>query len=232
MFKDNSGKPESLEIKLAVEISNGKETRILPLPFTASNYDEAGNYIGYAVFDYELDALFENRDLNCFTVNVQVYNGKGYQNIVVGDTSFSQLKDENEYNCLMEDGKIVIRRKKQIKPYINNWLVSFLCSIYRITEFMIGTLLIPLFILDGIYVMLLGNRRRFAENSYGGRRLKRVLLYAKWRYSAFCRLTINRATIKRMIINIVGSFFHFFRKKTVFYLCLPEERTLREILLM
>lgn len=213
LVKDTSGKPESLEVKLAVEFANPKEARILPLPVTASSYDEKSNFIGYAIFDYELDAVFENGNLNDFTVNVQAYNGKEYENIVVEQDSFNQIKDENEYKCLVENGKIVIRRKKAVSPHINNWIVSILCGIYRTVEFLIGTLLIPLFLLDGIYVMLLGNRRRFLEESYGGRRLKRVLLFAKWRYSAFCRWTINRATLKRMVLNLTASFLSLFCKK-------------------
>lgn len=224
LIKDVSEQPESLELKLAVEFSNQKECRILPLPMTASNYDEAGNFIGYAIFDYEMDALFENADLNEFTVNVQVYDGTGYVNITVEDPAFNQVKDENEYECLVTDGKIVIRRKKKVRPYINNWFIAILCSLYRTTEFLIGTLLLPLFILDGIYVMYLGNRRRFLEETYGGRRLKRVLLYAKWRYSAFCRLTMNRATIKRMVLNIVGSFLSLFvRKDSVLFMSVRRD---------
>lgn len=213
LVKDASGKPESLEIKLAVEFRNQSEARILPLPVTSSNYDEEGNFIGYAIFDYELDALFENKDLNDFTVNVQAYHKNKYENIVVEKDSFNQVKEENEYKCLVENGIIVIRRKKPIKSYINNWLIAMLCGIYRIVEFLIGTLLIPLFLMDGVYVMFLGNRRRFLEENYGGSQLKRVLLFAKWRYSAFCRWTINRATLKRMALNLSASVLSLFCRK-------------------
>ncbi len=213
LVKDTSGKPESLEIKLAVEFRNQSEARILPLPVTSSNYDEEGNFIGYAIFDYELDALFENRDLNDFTVNVQIYHKDHYENIVVEKDSFNQVKEENEYQCLVENGTIVIRRKKPIKAYRNNWFISILCGIYRIVEFLMGTFLIPLFLMDGVYVMFLGNRRRFLEENYGGSQLKRVLLFAKWRYSAFCRWTINRATLKRMALNISASFLSLFCRK-------------------
>jgi CDP-glycerol glycerophosphotransferase (TagB/SpsB family) len=107
----------------------------------------------------------------------------------------------------------VIRRKKKLKPYPDNWLISLLCSIYRVIEFVIGTLLIPLFLLDGIYVIQLGKRRRLLEETYGGSQLKRTILYAKWRYSSFCRWTINLATLKRMILNLTASFLSLFSKK-------------------
>lgn len=213
LVKDTSRKPESLEIKLAVEFRNQSEARILPLPVTSSNYDEEGSFIGYAIFDYELDALFENRDLNDFTVNVQAYHKNKYENIVVEKDSFNQIKEENEYKCLVENGIIIIRRKKPIKPDMNNWLIAILCGIYRIVEFLIGTLLIPLFLMDGVYVMFLGNRRRFLEENYGGSQLKRVLLFAKWRYSAFCRWTVNRATIKKMALNLSASFLSLFCRR-------------------
>lgn len=213
LAKNISGKPEDLEIKFAVKFKNKAETRILPLPITDTSVDEKGNYVGYAVLEYELDALFENGDLNEFQVLVQAYNKDGYENIVVDNMNFNQVKEENEYACLLENGVIVIRRKKPVKLRKSNWLISLLCSLYRIVEFIIGTLLIPLFLLDGVYVMLLGYRRRFLEETYGGSQLKRTLLFAKWRYSAFCRLTINMATVKRMILNITASILTIFCRK-------------------
>lgn len=45
LAKSTSGKPESLEIKLAVKFENKSETRILPLPITDTSVDEHGNYI-------------------------------------------------------------------------------------------------------------------------------------------------------------------------------------------
>lgn len=213
LVRDGSGKPEDLEIKLAVRFENISESRIVPLPLTASNYDENGNFIGYAVFDYELDTVFENRNLNDFVVNIQAYSGKGYQDVLVDSDSFNQLKDENEYKCLVENRKIVIRRKKPIKLTQKNPVLSLLCSIYRIIEFLIGTMLIPLFLLDGIYVIILGYRRRKTEETYGGSQFKRTILFAKWRYSAFCRLTINIATVKRMVLNLTASLLSVFCKK-------------------
>lgn len=213
LVMDTSGDPENLEFKLAVEFANASEKRIMPLPVTSSNYDEDGNYTGYAILDYELDAVFANKDLNEFTVNIQVYNGKGYENVLVEENSFNQVKDENEYACLVEKGAIVIRRKKPVKLHGNNPVISFLCGIYRIVEFLIGTLLIPLFLLDGVYVIILGNKRRFLEETYGGSQLKRVLLFAKWRYSSFCRWTINRATFKKLAFNLASVFFSLFCRK-------------------
>lgn len=218
LAKNTSGKPENLEIKFAVKFKNKTETRILPLPVTDTSVDENGNYVGYAVLEYELDALFENGDLNEFEVIIQAYNRNGYEDVIVEDMNFNQVKDENEYACLLENGTIIIRRKKSVRIKRRNWLVSFLCSIYRIVEFIIGTLLIPLFLLDGVYVTLLGYRRRFLEETYGGSQLKRTLLFAKWRYSAFCRITINMATIKRMILNITASLLTIFcRKNSVLF---------------
>lgn len=213
LAKNKSGKPEEMEIKFAVKFQNATESRILPLPITDTRFDEHGNCTAYAVIEYELDALFENGDLNDFKVLVQAYDGNGYKNITVENNNFNKVKDENEYACLLEDNTIVIRRKKRVKLHKDNVLISFLCSIYRVMEFLIGTMLIPLFLLDGVYVMILGNRRRFLEETYGGSQLKRTLLFAKWRWSAFCRLTINTATIKRMLLNISASFLTIFCKK-------------------
>ena len=212
MVRDTSGKPEDLEIKLAVQFINKKENRILPLPITTSNYDEAGNYVGYAMFEYELDALFKNGDLNEFIVNIQVYNGNGYKDVVIDQSDFIQLKDENEYVCLVENNRIVVRRKHPV-TYHRNWLISLLSRLYRIVECGIGTLLIPLFLLDGVYVVSLGNKRRFLEETYGGSQLKRVLLFAKWRYSAFCRLNINRATFKKIFLNATSCMFSIVSQK-------------------
>ncbi len=217
LVKNTSGKPESLEIKLAVRFENDSETRILPLPITDTSVDEHGNYIGYAVFEYEMDTLFGNKDLNCFAVRLQVYNGTQYQDVTVENLDFNQIKEENEYFCTVKDQTIIIQRKKAI-VYPDNWILSFFCSIYRIAEFVIGTLLIPLFLLDGVYVVLLGKRRRFEENTYGGSQLKRTILFAKWRYSSFCRWTINFATMKRFILNVSASFFSLLcRKKCVLF---------------
>lgn len=213
LVRNTLGKPEDLEIKLAVKFENATETRILPFPIRDTSFDENGSYIGYAVFDYELDTIFKNGDLNEFKVLVQAYNGQGYETILVDVENFSQLKEENEYICLVEEGNITIRRKKKMKAYGNNVIVKLLCGIYRILEFVIGTLLIPLFLLDGIYVVVLGNRRRFEENSYGGSQLKRMLLFAKWRYSSFCRWTINIATLKRLMLNIASSVLSLFCKR-------------------
>ena len=224
LVRNTLGKPEELEVKLAVKFENASEIRILPLPIRDTSFDENGSYIGYAVFDYELDTVFENRNLNEFKVLVQAYNGQGYETILVDVENFSQLKEENEYICVVEEGSIIIRRKKQIKSYSNNIIVKFLCSIYRIVEFLIGTLLIPLFLLDGIYVVALGNRRRFEENSYGGSQLKRTILFAKWRYSSFCRWTINIATLKRLILNIVSSVLSLFcRRDSVLFVSSRRE---------
>lgn len=213
LAKNISGRPEDLEIKFAIKFQNATETRILPLPITDNSFDEHGNCIAYAVMEYELDALFENMDLNEFKVLVQAYDGKTYVNITVENQDFNKVKEENEYACLLEDGQIVIRRKKPVRLYKRNWFISLLCSIYRILEFVIGTLLIPLFLLDGVYVVILGKHRRFLEETYGGSQLKRTLLFAKWRWSAFCRLTINMATVKRMVLNITASFLTVFCKK-------------------
>ena len=224
LVRNTLGKPEELEVKLAVKFENASEIRILPLPIRDTSFDENGSYIGYAVFDYELDTVFENKNLNEFKVLVQAYNGQGYETILVDVENFSQLKEENEYICVVEEGSIIIRRKKQIKSYSNNIIVKFLCSIYRIVEFLIGTLLIPLFLLDGIYVVALGNRRRFEENSYGGSQLKRTILFAKWRYSSFCRWTINIATLKRLILNIVSSVLSLFcRRDSVLFVSSRRE---------
>jgi CDP-glycerol glycerophosphotransferase (TagB/SpsB family) len=213
LVKNTSGKPESVETKLAVRFQNSSESRILPLPITDTSFDEQDNYIGYAVFDYELDTIFAKQDLNEFFVFVQAYSNGRYEDVLIENSDFNQVKDENEYACLVEQQKIVIRRKKKLKPYPDNWLISLLCSIYRVIEFVIGTLLIPLFLLDGIYVIQLGKRRRLLEETYGGSQLKRTILYAKWRYSSFCRWTINLATLKRMILNLTASFLSLFCKK-------------------
>lgn len=213
LVRNTSGEPESLEIKLAVRFANKTESRILPLSISDTSFDEKGYYIGYAVFDYELDALFFNNDLNDFTVVVQAYDGHGYQDVFVESKEFDQVKEENEYACLLEDGVITIRRKKPVRIPKKNFLISFLSFLYRMAEIIIGTLLIPLFILDGIYVHMLGNKRRYMENTYGGGQLKRTLLFAKWRYSSFCRLTMNRATIKKTFLNVLTSFLSLFFKK-------------------
>lgn len=217
LVKNTSGEPESIEVKLAVRFENKTETRILPLPITDTSIDEHGNYIGYAIFEYELDTLFHNRDLNSFIVRLQAYNGSKYQDVTVDHQDFNQVKEENEYLCTVSEGRIVIKRKKPVS-YLNHWIVSFFCSIYRIVEFIIGTLLIPLFLLDGIYVVLLGNRRWLDERTYGGSQFKRMLLFAKWRYSSFCRWTINLATLKRLVLNISTSVLSLFcRKKCILF---------------
>ena len=205
LVRDMSGNPESVEIKLAVKFANDKETRILPLSVTDTSFDENGNYIGYAIFDYELDAVFFRSNLNAFTVTVQAYDGHGYQDVYVEGKDFNQVKDENEYACTLEQGVIHIRRKKPVKVPKNNLLLALLTFCYRAIEFVVGTLLIPLFLLDGIYVYGLGKKRRFMENTYGGSQLKRILLFAKWRYSSFIRLTMNRVTLKRTFFNVAAS---------------------------
>lgn len=212
LVRNISGKPEELEIKLAVKFDNGKESRILPLSITETSFDENGHFIGYAIFDYELDALFFSNNLNHFTVVVQAYDGYSYQDVLVECNEFNQVKDENEYVCFLEEKVIHIKRKKPVE-YRKNILISLFCFLYRMLEFGIGTLLIPLFVLDGIYVHMLGNKRRYMENTYGGGQIKRTLLFAKWRYSAFCRLTMNRATIKKTFLNVTTSFLSLFCRK-------------------
>ncbi len=217
LVRNTAGKPEELEIKLAVKFDNGKESRILPLSITDTSFDENGAFIGYAIFDYELDALFFSNNLNAFTVTVQAYDGHAYQDVTVDGKDFNQVKDENEYACFTENGTIHIKRKKPVK-YRKNVFISILCFLYRGLEFVLGTLLLPLFILDGIYVHILGNKRRYMENTYGGSQLKRTLLFAKWRYSSFCRLTMNRATIKKTFLNVMASFLSlFFPKKHILF---------------
>lgn len=213
LVRDMSGNPESVEIKLAVKFANDKETRILPLSVTDTSFDENGNYIGYAIFDYELDAVFFRSNLNAFTVTVQAYDGHGYQDVYVEGKDFNQVKDENEYACTLEQGVIHIRRKKPVKVPKNNLLLALLTFCYRAIEFVVGTLLIPLFLLDGIYVYGLGKKRRFMENTYGGSQLKRILLFAKWRYSSFIRLTMNRVTLKRTFLNVAASVMSVFFKQ-------------------
>ena len=213
LVRDMSGNPESVEIKLAVKFANDKETRILPLSVTDTSFDENGNYIGYAIFDYELDAVFFRSNLNAFTVTVQAYDGHGYQDVYVEGKDFNQVKDENEYACTLEQGVIHIRRKKPMKVPKNNPLLALLTFCYRAIEFVVGTLLIPLFLLDGIYVYGLGKKRRFMENTYGGSQLKRILLFAKWRYSSFIRLTMNRVTLKRTFLNVAASVMSVFFKQ-------------------
>ena len=213
LVRDMSGNPESVEIKLAVKFENDKETRILPLSVTDTSFDEQGNYIGYAIFDYELDAVFFRSSLNAFTVTVQAYDGHGYQDVIVEGKDFNQVKDENEYACTLEQGVITIKRKKPVKIPKKNPILSLLTFLYRLVEFVIGTLLIPLFLLDGIYVYGLGHTRRFMENTYGGSQLKRILLFAKWRYSSFIRLTMNRVTLKRTFLNIAASVLSVFCKQ-------------------
>lgn len=213
LVRDMSGNPESVEIKLAVKFANDKETRILPLSVTDTSFDENGNYIGYAIFDYELDAVFFRSNLNAFTVTVQAYDGQGYQDVIVEGKDFNQVKDENEYACTLEQGVIHIRRKKPVKVPKNNPLLALLTFCYRAMEFVIGTLLLPLFLLDGIYVYGLGHTRRFMENTYGGSQLKRILLFAKWRYSSFIRLTMNRVTLKRTFLNVAASVMSVFFKQ-------------------
>ncbi len=213
LVRDMSGNPESVEIKLAVKFANDKETRILPLSVTDTSFDENGNYIGYAIFDYELDAVFFRSNLNAFTVTVQAYDGHGYQDVIVEGKDFNQVKDENEYACTLEQGVIHIRRKKPVKVPKNNPLLALLTFCYRAMEFVVGTLLLPLFLLDGIYVYGLGHTRRFMENTYGGSQLKRILLFAKWRYSSFIRLTMNRVTLKRTFLNVAASVMSVFFKQ-------------------
>lgn len=213
LVRDMSGNPESVEIKLAVKFENEKETRILPLSVTDTSFDEKGNYIGYAIFDYELDAVFFRSDLNNFTVTVQAYDGNTYRDILVEGNDFNQVKDENEYACSLNQGVINIKRKKPVKIPKNNPILAVLIFCYRAMEFIIGTALIPLFLLDGIYVHFLGKKRRFMENTYGGGQLKRALLFAKWRYSSFCRLTMNRATIKKTFLNVATSVMSVFFKQ-------------------
>lgn len=212
LVRDTSGKPEDLEVKLAVKFDNKTESRILPLSITTTTFDEYGYYVGYGIYNYELDALFFGNDLNHFTVTVQAYDGREYQNVVVENNDFNQVKDENEYACFVDAGVITIQRKKPVK-YANNPLISVLCGLYHVLELFVGALLIPIFLLDGIYIHMLGNRRRFLEHTYGGSQLKRTLLFAKWRYSAFSRVTLNRATFRKWMINGICMLVNPFCKK-------------------
>lgn len=219
IVKNTSGEPENVEIKLCVRFENETEVRYLPLPITDTSFDEQGNYIGYAVLDYELDNVFWNRNLNDFKVIIQAYDGEEYVNVTVDNMDFNQVKEENEYACLLENKQIIIRRKKPVKPIKENGILFVLCSIYRIIEFLIGILLIPLFLLDSFYVVVLGNRRMKMEVTFGGSQLKRTILFAKWRFSYFCRWGINIASIKHMILNLAASFLSLFsRKKSILFM--------------
>jgi CDP-ribitol ribitolphosphotransferase len=212
IVKDTSGRPEQTELKLAVEFINSDETRILPLPISATSLDENGYYTGYAVLDYEMDVLFKNKDLNEFQVNVQIYDGTTYQDITVPDETFSQLKDENEYQCTVENERIMIRRKQPVHTW-NNWFLSLLSGIYRLVEILIGIVLIPLFLIDGFYLTYMDKERWGEEKTFGGRHLKRMILFAKWRFSSFCRWSATIAKIKRTLLNIFIAIFSPFCKK-------------------
>ncbi len=213
LVRNTSGHPEDVEIKLAVMFKNNRESRILPLRVTDTGFDENGNYIGYAIFDYELDTVFFRSNLNAFTVTVQAYDGDVYQNVLVENSEFNQVKEENEYACKLENGVITIMRKKPVRYPRRNVFLTLFTFVYRAIEFIIGTLLIPIFLLDGIYVYAWGGKRRYMENTYGGGQLKRILLFAKWRYSYFCRITMNRATLKRTFLNVTSSILSLFLKK-------------------
>ena len=213
LVKNNSGVPKELGTKFSVIFKNKSETRILPLPITDINIDENGDCIGYAIFKYELDVLFKNRDLNEFAVVVQAYNKGSYVDIIVEDMGFNQIKKGSEYACLLENGTIIIRRKRPVKQNQPNWFISFFCSVYRIAEFLLGTLMLPLFFLDGIYVIVLGAPRRSEEGSFEGTQLVRLLRFVRGRYSAFCRMDISLAAMKTMILNLTASLLTVFCRK-------------------
>ena len=94
LVRNTSGKPESVEVKLAVKFENASEQRIVPLFITDVSFDEKDNYIGYANMEYELDVVFQNNDLNDFTVVVQAYNGVDYSDVFVEDEGINRLKEE------------------------------------------------------------------------------------------------------------------------------------------
>lgn len=213
LVKDAAVSRKRMESKLAVVFENESETRYMPMPITASNYDEKGMYTGYAFFDFELDTIFENNDLNDFLVHVEIYNGQEYKEVLSDTDTFMQLKKADEYRCFLDEGRIHICRKRLIKPYPHNILVTLFGTLFRLVEIIIGTLLLPLFVLDGLYVVYLGNRRWLEEQGFGGSRLKRFLLFAKWRYSSFCRLSVNFALINSTVLNVLSTVFSVFMPK-------------------
>lgn len=213
LVKNTSGKPDSVETKLAVRFEKPSETRIFPLPVRSTSFDEDGNYAGYAMFEYELDNIFFSGELNEFSVVVQIYNGNDYENVLVEDMTFDQVREKSGYVCRLEHNTIVVSRKKQLRPYPHNFLLSFFCGVYRLLEYVMGILLIPLFLLDGIYRIMLGKSRLPYEETFEGGQLKQVILFAVWRYAAFCRCTVNIARLKKGILEIFASLFSVFCRK-------------------
>lgn len=213
IVKNSSGNLHDVEVKLAVKFVCENETRIMPLSVNSVMFDEMGRYVGYANFNYELDVVFFRSNMNDFSVVVQIYDGAAFRDVYVDNPEFNQVKDENEYVCKLQEGVIRISRKRPVHSIGNNPIIKLICLLYRLIEFIIGTLMFPLFIMDGIYLYVFEKRRRILEDMYGGSQLKRILLFAKWKYASFIRVDVDRVTLKVTFVNIVYALLCLFFKK-------------------
>jgi CDP-glycerol glycerophosphotransferase (TagB/SpsB family) len=212
-YKDASVGAADTIPRFSVKFENAEEMRILPLPIVGISFEEKGVGVCYAQFDYELDCLFSNGNLNEFTVVVQVYNQEKFEELDVEEMTWNPFGGKCEYTCAVENRRVVLRRKKSLQVPSGNWFVKLFCGVYRLAEIIIGTLLLPLFLLDGIYVVVLDRPRRSGEKSFGGGTLQRILWFVVERYEAFCRCMVNVTSVKRAVLDYLSVFLSLFCKK-------------------
>ncbi|BCN29786.1 CDP-glycerol glycerophosphotransferase family protein [Anaeromicropila herbilytica] len=188
--------------KIRVVFENGKEDRRLPMIIEANYYtnDMESNII-YAKYHFNLKKVFNDWDPN---ENVSIYFALAYGNNYVEKIPFSFSRDvvlENEFYLIdanEEKGKIHFER---ISPEddlseenpVKEKIKLFISSIYSFLLYLVGILVLPLFVLDAI-LSRMGMSSKSSANKFTG--VKWYLSHIRWRYSSFCKKNIGLKDMK------------------------------------
>lgn len=198
--------------KITTIFAIGQENRRLPMRINNIQSDETtGDIEIYASYTYSLKHLFLEKMACKYAVTVSFsfrYSNDEFSEVPI---QFSpDLEYENDqYEMNQEnDCSFVITPKSTDEPiskksWSKSTIAMILRKIYSIFLFLLGILLLPVFILDAIMASLRLTSRTSANKASG---FKWFLVHVKWRFCSFYKKNIRVVDIK------VKYLLHYYKK--------------------
>lgn len=220
--------PAVKEPKLAVIFDNGKEKRRLPVLQQAYFPEkDLESFVFFAKYTYRLDCLYLDAPLQ---ERIEFWFEFTYGDMVIehmpfyrsGDIKVDEIEDytitfsEDETRCICVD-RIIKTREPEREEAKRGTLRSIIGSLWTVGLYLAGIGLLPLFLVEGILVML-GCVKRVRGNKKEG--ILHLINHVRLRFTRFARKGFGITDAKHTVMNFgywLGSLREIQKNRIVFF---------------
>ncbi len=213
--------PDVFEPKLKILFSNDKEEILLPVKLLKRDFlsSEMMESMRFA-YEYDINNVFIEINDNPIKINFYLIYGNEIIDQFKLEVNEGLLSSKNSsYNIKYDNDVFYLEKIESINSSGSLYYISnFVSIVYRMFLFLVSIPLIPIFILDAIFIALrIPNLSSYRENTYleDRNRLKRALRHILWRISTFTNIPFeeNGVKLKNYLIDLSYQIIKKFFKK-------------------